>query len=140
VPLTDGDRRALAEIGRKILKRHGIPPAPERKQTMPWGECIRIPLDGLIATDFCTTAVWHGLRQVLASLLLLCLRLHGHARGGTAITALHKACRMLPKLGWFRPGHAAAARGGGLRRESGWARLPLGGTGLGRASLSAYAP
>src|SRR5919199_2983357 len=54
-----------------ILKRHGIPPAPERKQTMPWGEFIRIHLDVLVATDFFTTEVWNGLRLVLASLLLL---------------------------------------------------------------------
>ena len=123
-----------------ILKRHGIPPAPERKQTMPWGEFIRIHLDVLIATDFYTTEVWNGLQQVLASLFLLFLRLHGYARWGTVITALRKACRMLPKFGWFRPGYAAAERGGRLRRERGWSRLPLGGTGLCRPSLSAYAP
>src|SRR4029434_7800578 len=122
-----------------ILKRHGIPPAPERKQTMPWGEFIRIHLDVLLATDFFTTEVWNGVRLVLASLLLLFLRLHGHARWVTAITALRKACGMLPKLGWCRPWHAAAERWGCLRRASGWSRLPLGGIGLGRPSLSACA-
>ena len=123
-----------------ILKRHGIPPAPERKQTMPWGKFIRIHLDVLRVADFFTTEVWNGLRLVLASLLLLFLRLHGHTRWGTAITALRKACRMLPKLGWFRPWHAAAERGGCLRRDRGWSRLPLGGTGRCRPRLSAYAP
>jgi hypothetical protein len=122
-----------------ILKRHGIPPAPERKQTLPWGEFIRIHLDVLMATDFFTTEVWNGVRLVLASLLLLFLRLHGHARWVTAITALRKACGMLPKLGWCRPWHAAAERWGCLRRASGWSRLPLGGIGLCRPSLSACA-
>ncbi len=122
-----------------ILKRHGIPPAPERKKTMPWGEFIRIHLDVLMATDFLTTEVWNGLRLVLSSLLLLFLHLHGHAIFATAITALRNACGMLPRLRWFRPWHAAAERWGGLRRDRGWSRLPLGGTGLCRPSLSACA-
>ncbi len=41
-----------------ILKRHGIPPAPERKQTTTWNEFIRSHLDVLVATDFFTTEVW----------------------------------------------------------------------------------
>jgi transposase InsO family protein len=41
-----------------ILKRHGIPPAPERKKTMTWNEFIRSHMDVLVATDFFTTEVW----------------------------------------------------------------------------------
>ncbi len=41
-----------------ILKRHGIPPAPERKKTTTWKEFIRIHLDVLVATDFFTAEVW----------------------------------------------------------------------------------
>jgi hypothetical protein len=41
-----------------ILKCHGIPPAPERKQTVPWTEFIRIHMDVLMVTDFFTTDVW----------------------------------------------------------------------------------
>jgi putative transposase len=41
-----------------ILKRHGIPPAPERKRTTTWKEFIRTHLDVLVATDFFTTEVW----------------------------------------------------------------------------------
>jgi putative transposase len=41
-----------------ILKRHGIPPAPERKQTTTWNEFIRMHMDVLVATDFFTTEVW----------------------------------------------------------------------------------
>src|SRR5881296_2699812 len=41
-----------------ILKRHGLPPAPERKTTTTWKECIRTHLDVLVATDFFTAEVW----------------------------------------------------------------------------------
>ena len=40
-----------------VLKRHGIPPAPERKTTTTWKECIRTHMDVLVATDFCTAEV-----------------------------------------------------------------------------------
>src|SRR3989442_14317462 len=52
-----------------ILKRHGLPPAPERKQTMTWTEFIRIHMDVLMATDFFTTDVWSWLGLVISSLL-----------------------------------------------------------------------
>jgi len=41
-----------------ILKRHGLPPAPERKTTTTWKEFIRTHLDVLVATDFFTAEVW----------------------------------------------------------------------------------
>jgi transposase InsO family protein len=41
-----------------ILKRHGIPSAPERKKTTTWKEFIRVHMDVLVATDFFTTEVW----------------------------------------------------------------------------------
>jgi transposase InsO family protein len=41
-----------------ILKRHGIPPAPEHQKTTTWNECIRSHMDVLVATDFFTTEVW----------------------------------------------------------------------------------
>src|SRR6266702_8737812 len=41
-----------------ILKRHGLPPAPERKKTTTWKEFIRIHMNVLVATDFFTTEVW----------------------------------------------------------------------------------
>jgi putative transposase len=41
-----------------ILKRHGIPSAPERQKTTTWHEFIRTHLDVLVATDFFTTEVW----------------------------------------------------------------------------------
>ena len=41
-----------------ILKRHGMPPAPEREKTTTWQEFIRSHMDVLVATDFFTTEVW----------------------------------------------------------------------------------
>ncbi len=41
-----------------ILKRQGIPPAPERKKTITWTEFIRSHMDVLAATDFFTAEVW----------------------------------------------------------------------------------
>jgi putative transposase len=41
-----------------ILKRQGIPPAPERKQTTTWKEFIRTHMDVLVATDCFTVEVW----------------------------------------------------------------------------------
>ena len=41
-----------------ILKRHGIPPASERKTTTTWTECLRTHMDVLVATDCFTAEVW----------------------------------------------------------------------------------
>ncbi len=57
---------ALAHVGHKVsdqtvgnvLKRHGLPPVPERKKTTTWKEFIRSHIDVLAATDFFTTEVW----------------------------------------------------------------------------------
>ena len=57
---------ALAHLGYEIsdqtvgniLKRRGIPTAPERRKTTTWKEFIRTHMDVLWATDFFTTEVW----------------------------------------------------------------------------------
>ena len=57
---------ALANLGHdvsdqtvgNILKRQGIPTAPERKKTTTWKEFIRSHGDVLAATDFFTAEVW----------------------------------------------------------------------------------
>ncbi len=41
-----------------ILKRHGIPPAPQRQKTTTWKEFIRSHMDVLASTDFFTAEVW----------------------------------------------------------------------------------
>ena len=57
---------ALANLGHdlcdetvgNILRRYGIPPAPERKQGTTWKEFIASHREVLAATDFFTTEVW----------------------------------------------------------------------------------
>src|SRR5437868_7196652 len=57
---------ALANLGHtisdqtvgNILKRHGLPPAPERQTTTTWTEFIRTHMEVLVATDFFTAEVW----------------------------------------------------------------------------------
>jgi transposase InsO family protein len=57
---------ALANLGHEvsdqtvgnILKRHGLPSAPQREKTTTWKEFIRSHMDVLAATDFFTAEVW----------------------------------------------------------------------------------
>jgi putative transposase len=51
------------------LKRHGIPPAPERKQTVTWGEFVRPHLAVLLATDFFNSEAWNGFGLIVSYLL-----------------------------------------------------------------------
>jgi putative transposase len=56
---------ALANLGHEVLdqtvgnvlQRHGLPPAPERKQTTTWATFIRAHLAVLAGTDFFTAEV-----------------------------------------------------------------------------------
>ena len=52
-----------------ILKRHSIPPAPERKKTVTWGEFVRFHLDVLLATNFCNSEVWNWFGLLISYLL-----------------------------------------------------------------------
>jgi len=52
-----GDTVSDHTVG-NLLKRHGLPPAPERKTTTTWKACLRTHRDVLVATDFCTAEVW----------------------------------------------------------------------------------
>lgn len=52
-----------------ILKRHGIPPAPQRMKTVTWREFIRIHVDVLGATDFFSSEVWAWFAFVLSWVL-----------------------------------------------------------------------
>src|SRR5215470_7730841 len=68
---------ALANLGYRIsdqtvgniLKRHSIPPAPERTKTVTWREFIRIHMDVLGATDFFNSEMWSGFGLLIAALL-----------------------------------------------------------------------
>ena len=48
-----------------VLKRHGIPPAPEREKTTTWKEFIRSHMNVLATTDFFTAEVWTKSRLVV---------------------------------------------------------------------------
>jgi homeodomain-containing protein len=52
-----------------ILKRHGLPPAPERKKTVTWREFVRVHLAILRATDFFNSEIWRGFERLITSLL-----------------------------------------------------------------------
>ena len=41
-----------------ILKRHGLPSAPESRKTTTWKEFVRTYMDVLVATDFFAAEVW----------------------------------------------------------------------------------
>ena len=62
---------ALANLGHQIsdqsvgniLRRQGIPPAPQRQKTTTWKDFIRVHMSTLAGSDFFTAEVitWHGL-------------------------------------------------------------------------------
>jgi putative transposase len=52
-----------------ILKRHDIPPAPERTKTLTWREFIRMHMAVLGATEFFSSAVWSWLRLLVSFVL-----------------------------------------------------------------------
>src|SRR5256714_8720717 len=56
-----------------VLRRHDIPPVPERKKTVTWREFIRLHLDGLRATDYFPSAVWGWVGCVIFFLLFFIL-------------------------------------------------------------------
>ena len=63
-----------------ILKRHSIPPAPERKKTTTWSEFIRMHMAVLGATAFFSSSVWSWVRLLVFSVLSF---LHGGLRKGS---------------------------------------------------------
>jgi hypothetical protein len=70
-----------------ILKRHGIPPAPERKKTVTWQEFIRMHLAVLGATDFFNSALRSGFGLLIS--LLLCFRHFGRLHVNAVGRILH---------------------------------------------------
>jgi putative transposase len=122
-----------------ILKRHGIPPAPQRKKTMTWREFMRIHMDVLGATDFFTSTVWNGFGRVVSFLLVI----------------MHVARRTRPLAGMRARGHVSwrlrlsprsAKKCAGVKRwiravlEKWLSRLLPGGTRARLPLLAAFAP
>jgi putative transposase len=77
-----------------ILKRHSIPPAPERKMTMTWQEFISTHMDVLVATDFFTSALWTWVRVMISSILFF-LHCSRHTVCGARVTLHHPVGWML---------------------------------------------
>jgi hypothetical protein len=98
-----------------ILKRHAIPPAPERKKTTTWNEFIRMPMAVLGATVFFSSAVWSWLRLLVSSVLSF---LQGGLRKGS-VAGMAFLCHggRLRRLS-LRPfdGQSDAEQGGWLDR------------------------
>jgi putative transposase len=73
---------ALANLGHEVsdqtvgnvLRRRGIPPAPERKRTTTWVEFIRVHLAVLAGTDFFTVEVL-TIRGLVTYYMLFFIRL-----------------------------------------------------------------
>jgi hypothetical protein len=82
-----------------ILKRHDIPPAPERTKTLTWRECIGMHMAVLGATEFFSSAVWSWLRLLVSSVLSF---LHVGLRKGYAagMTCLCHGGRIWPLFLW----------------------------------------
>jgi putative transposase len=68
-----------------VLRRHGIPPAPERKRTTTWAEFIRTHLALLAATDFFTVEVL-TLRGLVTYYVLFFIQLESRRVAITGIT------------------------------------------------------
>jgi hypothetical protein len=93
-----------------ILKRHAIPPAPERTKTLTWREFIRMHMAVLGATEFFSSAVWSWLRLRVSFLISF---LHGGLRKGyvAGMTFLCHGGRIWPLCLWS-PDEQETRRGG----------------------------
>src|SRR6266545_4189743 len=95
-----------------ILKRHSIPPAPERTKTVTWQEFIRLHIDILLATGFFTQAVWCWLGLVISAFLcfIRCSPGHVYSVGMTLPHHMRWLWSLLPRAldvnaraqGWMR--------------------------------------
>jgi len=87
-----------------ILKRHGIPPAPERQTTTTWQEFLRIHRDVLMATDFFSSVVW-GWSGLVISCLLRWIGLARAQACGVGMALAHQGRRMRLILRQALAGH-----------------------------------
>ncbi len=119
-----------------ILKRHGIPPAPERKKTMTWREFIRIHMDMLGATDFFSSEIWTWLRFVISS-LLSCIRPDCRKIHVASIKLSLNERWMRAGLPWSLDLHTYRGSWAGVVKEAMRSRSVLCGEGMLRQPLSA---
>jgi hypothetical protein len=99
-----------------ILKRYGIPPAPQRQTTMPWREFIRIHMDLLLTTAFFTeVGTWY--RLVIYSLLVF-MPFDRLTLAVVSMTLLLKKRWMLLISLWSTDGYGSLARWVCLLKET----------------------
>jgi transposase len=84
------------QIVGNILKRHGIPPAPERQKTVTWGEFVRSHWDIFVATGFFNSEVWSWLGLLIS--FLFCFIHVGRDQVYTIGTSL---LQRLPGMSFF---------------------------------------
>jgi putative transposase len=123
-----GDDRivgALANLGHNVsdqtvgnvLRRHGLPLAPERKRTTTWAEFIRTHLALLAATDFFTVEVL-TLRRLVYYVLFF---IHPESRpvdvAGITCIATHRGLERGSSTNWLRY-RARSARWRGKRSHA----------------------
>ena len=72
-----------------ILKRHGISPAPERKQTVTWREFVRSHWDVLVATSFFNSEMWLWMGLTISCLLSSIHFTHHLAQSVVSILSQH---------------------------------------------------
>jgi putative transposase len=123
-----------------ILKRHGLPSAPERKTTTTWNEFIRTHMDVPVATDFFTTEVW-TLAGLVTYYVLFFIHL-GSRQVRVAGVTLHPHAQWMRQVarnvtmaewGFLAPGHYLIHDRGGkfcpafqqIIDEAGVRRVPL---------------
>jgi hypothetical protein len=122
-----------------ILKRHGIPPAPERQKTMTWRECIRIHMDILMVTDFFTSPGWSWCRFVVSFLLLVIDVCRDTSLSEGMMAGLKTGWRLLLSLRPFqRLADGQRWRRGGIER--GLSRLVRCGARVRHPLLTAFVP
>jgi hypothetical protein len=105
-----------------ILKRHGIPPAPERMKTVTWRESIRIHMAMFGATAFFSSEMWAELGFVISS-VFFCIRLDHWMIHDVRIMATLYARWMLLIPSPFPDGYPAVERWAHSLMEPGLARL-----------------
>ena len=119
-----------------ILKRHSIPPAPERKNDRDVARVHPFHLDVLLATDFFTNTMWTWLEVVLAC-ILLCLHVGRRTIHDAGTTALHYAWRRLRIVPRSFTWYTSVARWICAVTEQEVSRLPQGGDRVRCLGLSA---
>jgi hypothetical protein len=122
-----------------ILKRHGIPPAPQRQKTMTWREFIRIHRDVLGATAFFSSEIWTWFGFVIAY-VLSCIRFDRHKVYAVSIaSSLHERWTLL-LLPWSLDLNAHIGHWVGLVQEEARPRPILFAADVQRYRPSAFTP